>query len=147
MGSLVARGDLGLPVQALALDQLLPFGKVKLTPELLVWSGTVRPQPECDTYTLRLDYRFRSIPTVAVSAPDLRSNQEGLLPHVYSTGHLCVSQFGDWHPRMLLTDTFVPWVCEWLVYYELWLATGIWQGDGPDGLDDVSQARILHPYN
>ncbi|MBA8806677.1 hypothetical protein FHX71_000619 [Promicromonospora sukumoe] len=47
---------------------------------------------------------------------------------------------------MLFIDTFVPWSLEWLVYYELWRATGIWHGDGPDRTDPASQARILHPY-
>jgi hypothetical protein len=31
---------------------------------------------------------------------------------------------------MLLAYTVVPWISEWLLYYELWLFTGEWTGGG-----------------
>lgn len=37
---------------------------------------------------------------------------------------------GEWKPRMKLADTIVPWAAEWLLHYELWLATGEWGGGG-----------------
>ena len=30
----------------------------------------------------------------------------------------------------LISDTIIPWVADWLLYYELWLATGEWLGGG-----------------
>jgi hypothetical protein len=48
---------------------------------------------------------------------------------------------------MLLAQTLMPWACEWLVFYELWLAVSVWYGDGPDRLDPASQAKILHSYS
>ena len=30
---------------------------------------------------------------------------------------------------MLIVDTIVPWAAEWLLHYEIWLATGEWFGD------------------
>jgi hypothetical protein len=47
---------------------------------------------------------------------------------------------------MLLSQTILPWASEWLFYYELWLASDTWFGDGPERLDPVSQSEILHPY-
>jgi hypothetical protein len=85
-------------------------------------------------------------PSVFVVAPALRPNEHGLLPHVYDDGSLCLSQAGDWRPDMLFIDTFLPWSCEWLIQYELWIATSVWYGDGPDILDEESQGEILHPY-
>jgi len=32
--------------------------------------------------------------------------------------------------RMLLADTVIPWASEWLLHYEIWLATGTWHGGG-----------------
>ena len=34
---------------------------------------------------------------------------------------------------MLIVDTIVPWTAEWLLHYEVWLATGEWLGDGDAG--------------
>ena len=33
---------------------------------------------------------------------------------------------------MLIADTIVPWTCEWLIHYEIWLATGEWHGGGEE---------------
>lgn len=136
-----------LALQAFALRQLVPAGKTRLRSSRLVWTGWVKPTPATSTYLLRIDMELRGTPSVRVLSPSLKPNDRGLLPHVYDDGTLCVSQAGDWRRGTLLTESFLPWACEWLVYYELWLATELWYGDGTDRLDTESQARILHPYN
>lgn len=141
------RCEVALPLQALALDRLMPQGRTWLRPGRLHWIGSVQPAAGCGTYDLRLTARPGRPPTIVVTAPALQPNEDGHMPHVYDDGSLCVSQRGDWRPHMLFTDTFIPWSCEWLINYELWLATSIWFGDGPDMLDPESQARILHPYS
>ncbi|MEV2240139.1 hypothetical protein [Micromonospora sp. NPDC049891] len=133
-------------MQALALRSVVPDGRTSLTPRQLIWRGRVRPLLQSQTYELHLTARPARPPKVTVTAPALQPDGAGRLPHVYDDGSLCVSQFGDWQPHMLFTATFLPWSCEWLVYYELWLATGLWFGDGPDRLDQASQAQILHPF-
>lgn len=140
------RGDLSVSVQALALRHLFPDSAIHLRPRYLRWHGSVQPTPLSDRYHLRLEYHEGSSPRVCVESPELVTDADGLLPHVWDTGHLCVHQFGDWHARMLLTQTFLPWAAEWLLYYELWRSTGLWHGDGSQSLDAVSQRRILHPY-
>lgn len=148
MGSRVGRRtELNLALQALALRHLMPDGNTRLRPGALVWTGWVQPTADTGRYQLRIDLKQFRTPTVWVLAPALKPNAQGLLPHVWSNGSLCVSQGRDWAPTMYLVDTFLPWASEWLTFYELWLATDIWYGDGPDRLDAESQARILHPYS
>jgi hypothetical protein len=37
----------------------------------------------------------------------------------------------EWHVSIPIADTLVPWASEWLLFYELWLATGgPWLGEG-----------------
>lgn len=143
---MVRRTDLGLPVQALALRNLAPSSTVLLSPRRLIWRAQIQPSIQSQTYELCLQAEPGRTPTVRVVAPQLRADEEGRLPHVYEDGSLCLSRFGDWRPHMLFTDTFLAWACEWLVYYELWLATKVWYGDGPDQLDPESQKEMLHPY-
>ena len=57
---------------------------------------------------------------------------------------------------MLIADTIVAWTCEWLIHYEIWLATGEWHGGGDglaeeqrtdrstDGARDLRQQRRRH---
>lgn len=136
-----------LALQAFALRRVVPDGQARLGAGRLAWTGRVQPTPETSTYLLRIDMELLRTPLVRVLSPSLKANDRGLLPHVYDDGTLCVSQAGDWRRGMVLTESFLPWACEWLIYYELWLATEVWYGDGPDCLDAESQARILHPYN
>ena len=36
----------------------------------------------------------------------------------------------NWDATMPLANTIVPWVADWLYYYEVWLFTGEWEGGG-----------------
>lgn len=55
-------------------------------------------------------------------------------PHLYSFSQqkLCLYLPGkqDWSSSMNLADTIIPWACEWLFFYEMWLITGSWYGGG-----------------
>jgi len=147
MGSRAGRGTEVTPaLQAFALRQVMPNGRARIHSGTLTWVGQVQPGPECSTYELQIDHRPRRLPTVRVLAPALKPNDQGLLPHVYSDGTLCLHDEGEWHSKMLLSQTILPWASEWLFYYELWLASDTWFGDGPERLDPVSQSEILHPY-
>lgn len=148
MGSRVGhRTELNLAHQALVLRQLVPEGTIRLRPGLLTWIGWVQPTAQTNAYQLRIDIKSGRRPSVRVLAPALKPTDDGLLPHVYDDGTLCLTRPGEWSPTQYITETFLPWACEWLTFYELWLATGLWHGEGPDGLDTESQAAILHPYS
>lgn len=36
----------------------------------------------------------------------------------------------EWDKLQLIHETIIPWICDWLYYYELWLDDGIWRGGG-----------------
>lgn len=147
MGSPAARGaELTPALQAFALRQTMPDGRARIRNGGLTWVGSVQPGPGCSTYQLEIVHRPLRLPTTRVLSPTLKSNGDGLLPHVYNDGTLCLHDEGEWCSNMLLAQTVLPWACEWLFYYELWLGSATWYGDGPDRLDPASQAKILHPY-
>ena len=148
MGSQAARGsEVSLALQAFALRQIMPNGRARIRNGELTWVGKVLPGPECSTYELQIVYRLRRLPIARVLSPTLKTNDDGLLPHVYNDGTLCLHDEREWRSTMLLAQTLLPWASEWLFYYELWIASGTWYGDGPDRLDPASQASILHPYS
>ena len=68
-----------------------------------------------------------------VVAPSLVELSGGkTVPHLYcqESQHLCLyhPQMGLWTSEMFVSKTIVPWALAWLVYYEMWLATGHWHG-------------------
>lgn len=141
------RGSLGLAQQAFAIKNSFPDSRPLLARGRLIWRWEIRPGEITSSYNLLLLARDEREARVYVEEPDLRPNENGLLPHVYDNGSLCLNRHGEWQPRMLFVDTFIPWAAQWLIFYELWKATDIWYGDGPDFLDKASQSALLHPYS
>jgi hypothetical protein len=92
--------------------------------------GQVHPTPLSRKYSLKLDYRPPHRPLVTV--PEVKVGVEDQsLPHVYPGNELCLYYEGEFDGRRdLLADTIVPWACDWLYYYEIWLTTGEWEGGG-----------------
>lgn len=90
------------------------------------WIGTVKPTPKSPEYRVRIEYDWYS-PRVFVESPNLLKS----CPHRYSDGSLCLYYPPDrsYSSNSFIANTIVPWVCEWLYFYEIWLETGIWWGD------------------
>ena len=85
-------------------------------------------------------------PRIWVIEPELRNRGGSRPEHLYRDGSLCLyyPKYREWSHSMWLARTVVPWASEWLLYYEVWLATGEWRGGGmhlgkpkdPDTLDE-----------
>jgi hypothetical protein len=54
------------------------------------------------------------------------------LPHVYSheKQYLCLYYHGDFNYNKQFVKTIIPWTSEWLLHYEAWACTGVWNGGG-----------------
>ncbi|MER9444899.1 hypothetical protein NKI79_26675 [Mesorhizobium sp. M0340] len=114
-----------------------------------VWEGELRPIGQ--TYRIRIryfPYRFWKNVTIGhpyvtvkaidpLVAPNVRGTGERT-PHVYSYGYppdipaLCIWDpvLNEWGPHEYIVDKIVPWTVKWLLFYEDWLDTGVWQGRG-----------------
>jgi hypothetical protein len=98
----------------------------------MVWEGTIRPTSLSNTYRVRLEYSHGKLPRVWVIEPQLK-NRNGRRPdHLYRDGSLCLfyPRNREWDHSMSLAQTIIPWTSEWLLHYEVWLATGEWRGGG-----------------
>lgn len=101
--------------------------------ERLVCQGNIQPTPISDSYGVRIEYSIGSRPRVWVDRPKLRIRDGwDRIPHTFREGgpRPCLFENQDWNPRMLLATSVMPWFLLWLVFYESWLATGEWQGEG-----------------
>jgi hypothetical protein len=135
------RSELSAAQQAFALHARFPDAKGTLKAGRLLWSVCLQPTPISRTYRIQIDYGPRGQPRVRV-LDQLRMRAGESLPHVYSDDTLCLHLVEEWSSRMFIADTTVPWIAEWLVNYEIWLATGEWYGGGewPPRRIDAEQA-------
>ena len=129
--------------QALGLRSVFPDADLVLKSTRLRWTGRLLPSDLSRIYTVQIAYTRGRYPAVRVLTPQLKATETGFLPHTYNDGTLCLHDAGQWNEGMLIVDTIVPWTAEWLLHYEIWLATGEWLGDHdpsgplPDHYDDL----------
>jgi hypothetical protein len=95
--------------------------------------GAIRPTARSVAYKVRIAYRVGKPPDVYVLSPELEPHEPGgRLPHVYPGDRLCLYLPGadEWTAEMSLAHTIVPWIAEWLFFYETWRVLGVWLGGG-----------------
>ena len=119
-------------MQGVALKCRFPDSELRVRGRTIIWTATLRPTPGSREYTLRITYTPNGSPPRVEVLSDLPSRPGEVLPHVYRDGSLCLHMAGEWSRDMFIADTTVPWACEWLFHYEIWLATGEWHGGGED---------------
>jgi hypothetical protein len=126
--------------QALGLRSVFPDSRPVIRRGRLCWTGRLQPCELSRIYTVKITYTVGRYPVTRILDPPLSATETGFLPHTYNDHSLCLHDAGQWADHMLIVDTIVPWTAEWLLHYEVWLATGQWLGD-PD-----PSAQILDHY-
>ncbi|MBB6327651.1 hypothetical protein FHS59_003294 [Algoriphagus iocasae] len=123
--------------QEAALKSFFPDSKIsRKSDSEITWTHTVKPTPLSAAYTLLLHYKKTDGAKVYVVSPKPLRLAEGKdrLPHVYNQAEqrLCLyfPITNEWNPSMLYVKTLIPWACEWLMHYEIWVGTGEWKGGG-----------------
>jgi hypothetical protein len=119
--------------QALGLRSVFPDADLVMGRGRLSWTGRLQPCELSRIYTVKITYTCERYPVTRILDPELRPTESGFLPHTYNDKSLCLYDAGQWAEHMLIVDTIVPWTAEWLLHYEVWLATGEWLGDRDSG--------------
>lgn len=99
----------------------------------ITWAGNITPTTSSESYTIRIIYQLGLPPHVFVLSPALRDGGDGTpTPHTFSGKRLCLyfPEAKEWDSSMAIGKTIVPWTSLWLYFYEVWLATGQWEGGG-----------------
>lgn len=89
--------------------------------------GRITPSLHCQSYEILMRYHYGSVPTVWITDPPI-SPSPGI--HMYGDRSLCLYFPEDerWKISDDVHKKIVPWIAEWLVFYELYLLTGEWLG-------------------
>lgn len=127
-------------------------GEGEIKRDRLRWRFRAQPTALSREYEVEIDYKRDGVPHIRVQQPDLSDLADGRpIPHVYhDPTRLCLylPRKRQWHAGLRLDQTIVPWTMLWLYYFEEWLATDIWKGEGehpdPEGRDlENRRARRL----
>lgn len=134
---------ISLAVQAGHLRKMFPSSQASIKQSQLTWIATLQPSALSESYKVRLRYKLDEVPDVKVLDPQLQEREGKRPPHMYPKGRLCLylPAMNEWNSDMLLARTIVPWISEWLMNYEIWLATGEWCGGGEHPKTDEIAVR------
>lgn len=132
---MVAVKKLLMAEQFLGVVQSYPEASTKWKRNTLTCSFVAKPTALSREYRVRLRYNGR-VPDVYLLGADIAGIERPDFPHIYARNKdkglvkLCLYYLGEWNPSMKISDTIIPWTIEWLLHYEIWLATGKWNGGG-----------------
>lgn len=99
--------------------------------KLVRWVGDLQPTALSDRYTVEIKYDLPHRPDLRVLHPELKIHPNySVLPHAFKGNLLCVHTAAEWRGEFLIARTLVPWISTWLYFYEVWLSTGLWLGEG-----------------
>jgi hypothetical protein len=99
----------------------------------IIWTGDWWPHALSDTYRIRVSYTLGQRPKISILSPKLElAEGKKRLPHTYDDGQMdiCVHHPSEWTPGCYVADTIMPWISQWLRFYEVWEQTGSWEGEG-----------------
>lgn len=120
--------------QQTALRQRHPYLETRIDGVAVVAEGVMRPTPLSREYRIRIRYALGTFPRAEVLDPTpARRHPDQVVPHTNGADHvpcLFTPQSRDWTRDRYLADSVVPWLAEWLIFYEGWRATGKWYGGG-----------------
>ncbi|WP_417414313.1 hypothetical protein [Hoeflea sp.] len=118
----------------------------------IIWRFKASPTPLSREYEIEIDYKQNEVPNIRVLQPDLNELAKGRdIPHVYRKPlRLCLylPRKQQWHAGLRIDRTIIPWAILWLYYFEEWLATDDWKGEGehPDPATPTEGSRRDRRY-
>ncbi len=113
-------------IQRKEIEKKFSFLKCRIENDTLICKGAFKPYAKA--YVVRIEFRAGCFPQVYVLNPLIKPNAD---IHIYNEGSLCLFYPGDlkWKNTTSIAENTIPWIYEWILFYELFLLTGVWEGE------------------
>jgi hypothetical protein len=110
------------------IEKHFHYLKCAISRNTLKCTGVLQPHCNCDSYSIRIIYEVGSKPKIYILNPKIDYNDD---IHLYNDNSLCLYHSTDlvWDDdKVLIANTVIPWISEWILFYEIWKITGKWLG-------------------
>jgi len=104
------------------------FLKCRINRKVLVCSGVIQPNGCTNPYKIKIEYVAGHEPKTTILSPAIEPCKE---IHMYNDHSICLFYPLDmpWNEKTQVYKYTIPWISEWVLYYELYLVNGnIWEG-------------------
>lgn len=109
------------------VEKYFPCFECSVKRNLLTCTGIIIPSEDCVSYTVQIRYKREGVPKVRVLSPHVKYDHKA---HMYKDSTLCLyhPKENPWSGRQNIHETIIPWIAEWIVFYELYNIYGKWLG-------------------
>ncbi len=117
-----------LSYQQKLLEQHFPFFSCSIINNVLTCIGWLQPKDCLSRYKVKIEYVAGKEPRSTILFPIIEPSVE---IHMYRNHSLCLHYREDmkWTEKIKIYEYTVPWISEWITFYELYLINGNrWEG-------------------
>ena len=110
------------------IESNFSFLKCRIINKVLVCTGIIQPNGCLNSYNIKIEYVAGYEPKTTIQMPIIEPSKE---IHMYRDHSICLYYPPDmtWNEKTQVYKYTVPWISEWIVFYELYLVNGnIWEG-------------------
>jgi len=119
------------------IEKNFTFLKCNIQNNVLICIGILQP-PDCNSYKIKIEYTAGNEPKTTILSPHIEPNKH---IHMYKDHSLCLYFPPDmrWNEKIKLHEYTIPWISEWILYYEIYLINGNkWEGqESPYHITDL----------
>lgn len=132
----IRKQTLSFAFQRYLIQKNYPESKCVLEKNRLIWHGFVKPTPLSRTYNIKMICEKERRPKVILYGNNIEGLEKKDFPHHFGINKdklevtLCLHLPNEFNYSLRIIDTIIPWIQEWLYFYEIWLSTGKWLGGG-----------------
>lgn len=129
-----------LQYQQSLIEKNYSFLKCKIEQNVLKCTGWITPPGASNAYKVLIEYVVGNEPKTTILYPEIKPSVK---IHMYRDHSLCLSFPSDlkWTESSKVAELTIPWLAEWLVYYELYLVNGnVWEG--PESPVHLTEATL-----
>ena len=110
------------------LEDHYPFLRCEIDKNtVLICRGAFQPDGCSDKYEVRIEYVVGHEPKTTICKPFIEPTKH---IHMYKDRSICLSYPPDmkWSEKTKVFPYTIPWITEWIIFYELYKVTGMWFG-------------------
>jgi hypothetical protein len=114
-------------LQKREIENKFSFLRCRIENDTLICRGIFQPE-SCSAYDVKIEFRAGLFPQVYILNPEIKPSAD---IHIYNEGSLCLFYPGElkWKDTTSIAENTIPWIFEWILFYELYLLTGVWEGE------------------
>jgi hypothetical protein len=117
-----------LSFQKKQVEDHFHFLKCRIEQNVLICTGYVQPEGCNKQYKVQIRYVVGKEPKSTILSPFIEPSKH---IHMYQDHSLCLHYPPDmeWNERTAIYKYTIPWLIEWIIFYELYLVNGNkWEG-------------------